>query len=185
MAAAAPEKVLGEEALVPELESLPEAETKRVQLVEVEALSTEMSTRELVAELPAESLTLAAREWVPSERELVLRLVDQEVVPDALRKVPPSTETCTELIVKTSEATPETETVPETVEPLAGLVMETEGGAGVTTLMLRLAEADVPVLSFTSTVKGEGPATVGVPEMVPDEFRVRPWGKAPLCRLQM
>ena len=156
-----------------------------MQLVEVEALSTEMSTRELVAELPAESLTLAEREWVPLERELELRLMDQEVVPEALRKAPPSMESCTELIVKPSEATPETETVPETVAPLAGLLMDTVGAAGVTTLMLRLAEADVPVLSFTATVKEDVPAIVGVPEMTPEELSVRPWGKAPLRRLQM
>jgi hypothetical protein len=151
-----------------------------VQFVAVEVLSTEMSTRELVAELPPESLTLAERECVPLERLLVLRLIDQLVVPEALTNDPPSTVSCTELIVKPSEATPEIEIVPETVEPLAGLEMETEGAAAVTILMLRLAEAEVPVLSFTATLKEDKPATVGVPEMEPDEERVRPVGSAPL-----
>jgi hypothetical protein len=151
----------------------------------VEELFTEMSTRELVAELPAESVTLAERVWGPLERELELRLMDQLEVPEALEKAPPSTDSCTELIDKPSEAMPETEIVPETVEPLAGLEMETEGGAAMTTLMLRFADAEALALSFTATVKGNEPATVGVPEMVPDEDRVRPWGKAPLKSLQV
>ena len=179
MELAAPWKDLGAEELVPELESLPEGEAKSVQLVAVEALLTEISTRELVAELPAESLTLAEREWVPSERELVLRLTDQLVVPEAFTKAPPSTDSCTELIVKPSEATPETEIVPETVELLAGLEMETEGAAAVTTLMLRLAEAEVPALSLTAAVKADEPETVGVPEMAPEEDKVRPGGSDP------
>src|SRR3984957_20172775 len=113
-----------------------------------------MSTRELLAELPAESVALAERVWDPLERELELRLMDQLEVPETLEKVPPSTESCTEVIDNPSEATPETETVPETVEPLAGLLIDTVGGAAVTTLMLRFVEADAPVLSFTTTVKG-------------------------------
>jgi len=88
------------------------------------------------------------------------------------------------VIGRPSEATPETERVPETVEPLAGEVIDTEGGAGETMLMLRLAEAEALALSFTTTVKGKVPATVGVPEMVPDELELTPWGKAPLRRLQ-
>jgi hypothetical protein len=83
-------------------------------------------------------------------------------------------------MVRPSEATPETTTVPETVEPLAGLLIDTVGGAAVTTLMLRFAEADAPALSFTTTVKGDVPATVGVPEMVPDEDRPRAVGSDPL-----
>ena len=74
MAAAAPEKVLGAEGLVPELELLPDGEAKRAQLVDVEALFTAMSTRELVAEWPAESLTFAESVCAPLERELELRL---------------------------------------------------------------------------------------------------------------
>src|SRR6266853_1286614 len=97
-------------------------------------------TRGLVAELPAESLTLAERVWEPLERELVLREKDQLEVPEALAKEPPSTESWTEVMARPSEATPETVVVPERVAPLAGLLMETEGAAAVTTLILRLAE---------------------------------------------
>ena len=82
-AAAAPLKVLGAEELEPELESFPEGEAKRVQLEEVEPLLTVMDTGELVAEMPAASVVLAEREWEPLEREEVLRLKDQLLVPEA------------------------------------------------------------------------------------------------------
>src|SRR5207249_4322308 len=75
---------------------------------------------------------------------------------------------------------PETVVVPETVTPFAGLLIETEGAAAVTTLMLRLAEAEPLAASLTPTVKGNAPATVGVPERVPDEDRLRPVGSVPL-----
>jgi hypothetical protein len=139
-----------------------------------------MSTRELVAEPPAESDILAEREWEPLERELVLREKDQEEVPEALEKEPPSTETCTEEIETPSEAVPETAMVPETVAPLAGLLIETVGAAAATTLMLRFADADVLALSFTATAKEDDPATVGVPEIIPDVDRLKPVGSAPL-----
>jgi hypothetical protein len=61
------------------------------------------------------------------ERELVLREKDQLEVPEALEKLPLSTETCTEVIATLSEAVPVTLRVPETVAPLAGEVMEMEG----------------------------------------------------------
>ena len=163
------------------MESLPEAEAYRVQSVAVvEPLFTVMFTGELVAELPAELLTLAERVCDPLEKELVLREKDQLVVPEALAKAPPSTETCTEVMVRPSEATPETVVVPETVAPFAGLLIDTVGGAAVTTLILRLAEAEALAASLTATVKGNAPATVGVPEMVPVEDRLRPVGRVPL-----
>jgi len=141
---------------------------------------TEKLTTELVADNPAESLTLAERVCDPLEKELVLREKDQLVVPEALAKEPPSTETCTEVMVRPSEATPETVVVPETVAPFAGLLIDTVGGAAVTTLILRLAEAEALAASLTATVKGNAPATVGVPEMVPVEDRLRPVGRVPL-----
>jgi hypothetical protein len=116
---------------------------------------------------------------------LVLREKDQEMVPEALEKVPPSTETWTEEIVRPSEATPETEIEPETVAPLEGEEIETEGGAAVPTVMLKLAEAEAPVESLTETVKGKEPATEGVPEIAPAEDNVKPVGSVPLERLQL
>ena len=149
-------------------------------VVVVEPLFTVMLTRELVAELPEESFTFAVSVCAPLERELVLREKDQLEVPEALAKAPPSTESWTEVMARPSEATPETVVVPETVAPFAGLLIETEGAAAVTTLMLRLAEAEALAASLTATVKGNAPATVGVPEMVPVEDRLRPVGSVPL-----
>src|SRR5438034_618913 len=95
------------------------------------------------------------------------------MVPEAFEKAPPSTESCTEVMGRPSEATPETVVVPETVAPFAGLLIDTVGGAAVTTLILRLAEAEALAASLTATVKGNAPATVGVPERVPDEDRLK------------
>jgi hypothetical protein len=145
---------LGKEGLVPELESLPEGEAKRVQSAAVEELLTVKSTRELVADLAAESMTLAEREWEPLERELELRAKDQLEVPEALAKAPPSRATWTEVMATPLLATPETVTVPETVPPLAGLLIETEGGAAVETVMPRDFEDEALAESFTTTVKG-------------------------------
>jgi hypothetical protein len=120
------------------------------------------------------------------ERELVFREKDQEEVPTAEKKLPPSTATCTERRATVSEALPEMEAVPERVAPLAGEVILTEGAGvtGVEMLMLRLAEAEWPAESFTNTVKRKEPATDGVPERVPVEERDRLVGKEPLARLQ-
>jgi len=51
--------------------------------------------------------------------------------------------TCTELILTESEAVPEMLMEPETVAPLAGEVIATEG-AGATTLMLKFWKRIVP-----------------------------------------
>jgi hypothetical protein len=53
-------------------------------------------------------------------------------------------------------------------------------GGTLATLMLRLAEAEALAVSLTATVKGNDPPTVGVPERVPDEDRLRPVGSVPL-----
>lgn len=52
----------------------------------------------------------------------------------------------------------------------------------LTGAMLRLSVADavVPALSRTSTMKVNEPAAVGVPETVPEEDRLSPLGNEPL-----
>jgi hypothetical protein len=52
--------------------------------------------------------------------------------------------------------------------------------AAVTALMLRLAEAEWPTASLTSTVKGKAPVTVVDPEIAPAEDKLRPAGSVPL-----
>src|SRR5579862_8685175 len=84
-------------------------------------------------------------------------------------------------MVRPSEAVPETVVVPERVAPLAGVVMETEGAAGETTLIERFAEAECAAASFTCTAKENVPATVGVPLIVPLGDKVVPVGNVPLA----
>src|SRR5438034_11506865 len=102
------------------------------------------------------------------------------MVPEAFEKAPPSTESCTEVMGRSSEATPETVVVPERVAPLAGLLMETEGAAAVTTWILRFAEAEALVADLTATVKEKASPTVGVPETDPREDELNPVGSLQL-----
>src|SRR6267378_2962686 len=78
--------------------------------------------------VPGVSVARAVSVCAALEREVVSRLKDQLVVPEAREKVPPSTRTWTELTPRGSEATPETVIVPETVAPLVGEEMATVGG---------------------------------------------------------
>src|SRR5437879_12788964 len=94
-----------------------------------------MFTGELVAELPAELLTLADRVCDPLEKEVVLREKDRLVVPEALAKAPPSTESWTEVMARPSEAAPAAVVVPDRVARLLGLLMETVGAAAVAWLL--------------------------------------------------
>ena len=178
MALAAPWNDFGEEGEVPEWESLPEGEANRVQSDASEPLLTVIATGELVVETPAVSVALAVRVWEPLERELVLRDIDQLEVPEVPAKEPLSTESCTDVMETLSEAVPETAVMPETVEPLAGEVMVTDGEE-VAILMLRLADAERAAASLTCAEKKNEPAEVGIPEMAPLLARARPEGSAP------
>jgi hypothetical protein len=82
------------------------------------------------------------------EREFVLRLKVQLLVPAALKKLPLSTETCTEFSGTVSEAVPATLIVPETVDPLTGAVIATVG-FGVPMLMLNVPDEECPAASLT------------------------------------
>jgi hypothetical protein len=184
VAAAAAEKDKGDEGEVPELEEDPEEEAYSVQSPAVDVLFTVTSTSELVADLPAESVTFALNVCEPFERELVSREKDQFTVPEAFANPPPSTDTCTELIAIVSEAVPVTEIVPEIVAPLAGDAMDTEG-CGVRTRMERFLDVVFATASLTCTVNGKDPATEGVPEIVPALLSERPFGREPLRTLHV
>ena len=134
------------------MESLPEGEANKVQSDAREPLLTVITMGELVVETPAASVALAVRVWEPLERELVLREMDQLDVPEVPAKELLSTESCTELMETLSEAVPETVVMPETVEPLEGEVMVTEGEE-VAILMLRLADAERAAASLTCAEK--------------------------------
>src|SRR5215469_6448981 len=72
---------------------------------------------------PAASVARAVRAWLPLASEPVASGNDHEVVPLALWKAPPSTDTATEDTEPLSAAVPATATVPLTVAPAAGEVM--------------------------------------------------------------
>ena len=99
----------------------------------LEPLET-VTEMEVLAVEPEESVARAVRVCGALESEVVLRLKDQLVVPEAVEKLPLSTCTATELRATASEAVPETVMVPETVAPLAGEEIATTGAepAGLT-----------------------------------------------------
>jgi hypothetical protein len=85
----------------------------------------------LSAVLPALSVVFATREWEPFDKEAVSRLNVQLLVPIAIAKLAPSTDSWTKEIDRLLEAVPDTVTIPDTVDPFAGDVIVTTGGATV------------------------------------------------------
>lgn len=183
VAEAADESDLGEEELAPE--PPPKGDAKIVQSDAPAPLFTAIETGELVAESLAESVTCAVIVWAPLLSKLVFSEKIQLEVPDADEYAPPSTATWTELMDTLSDAVPATETVPETVAPLAGELIVTAGeGVTALTLMPRLADAESDAASFTCTVKAKDPAVVGVPLIPPPGPSERLAGKVPETTLQ-
>ena len=107
-----------------------------------------MLTGALVALIPAVLLAFAVRVCDPFPSEAVLRLKLQLLVPEAVEKLPPSTETCTEARANVSDAVPVTLIVPETAAPFNGAVIAA-AGVEVSTLMLKVLDAEFPAASFT------------------------------------
>ena len=86
--------------------------------------------RRCLEEVPPElSVALAVSVWVALLKDAVSRLKLQLLVPEALEKLPPSTDTWTEEIERLLEAVPDTVIMPDTVAPFAGAVIDTTGGA--------------------------------------------------------
>jgi len=83
VAEAAPEKDLGEEGLVPELPLLPDGEAYSVQSDAKLPLLTFRSSKELVADLPEGSVSLALKVCVPLDKAVALTEKVQLVVPEA------------------------------------------------------------------------------------------------------
>jgi hypothetical protein len=104
---------------------------------------------------PELSVVLAVSVWVALLREVVFRLKLQLLVPEALEKLPPSTDTWTEEIERLLEAVPETVIVPDTVAPFAGAVIETAGGATalLTVTVLPALVVLIPAVSFAMAFK--------------------------------
>jgi hypothetical protein len=95
------------------------------------------------------------------EREVLPRLNDQLVVPEAGEKGPPSTCTATELIPRESEAVPETVMVPETEAPLVGEEMATVGGRALPVAEREMEAGELEALLATVRLPVTLPAAVG------------------------
>jgi hypothetical protein len=94
-----------------------------------EALLTVIEITLLKAVPPELSVAFAVSVWLALLKDAVSRPKLQLLVPEALEKLPPSTDTWTEEIERLLEADPDTVIVPDTVAPSAGAVIETIGGA--------------------------------------------------------
>src|SRR3989344_2074410 len=76
---------------------------------------------------PAASLATAVRVWVPFEVPVVLQVVEYGDVVSSVPRFAPSSLNWTPATPTLSVADAETATEPETVEPFAGAVKDTEG----------------------------------------------------------
>jgi hypothetical protein len=94
-----------------------------------EALLAVIEITLLKAVPPELSVAFAVSVWLALLKDAVSRLKLQLLVPEALEKLPPSTDTWTEEIERLLEADPDTVIVPDTVVPFAGVLIETTGGA--------------------------------------------------------
>jgi hypothetical protein len=111
---------------------------------------TVIKTRLPEAVVPELSVALAVSVWVVLLKDVVSRLKLQLLVPEALEKLPLSTDTWTEEIERLLEAVPDIVIVPDTVAPLAGAEIDTTGGA-MTLFTVTVSPALVvltPALSF-------------------------------------
>lgn len=120
-----------------------------------------LTETEVLAVVPRVSVARAVSVCAALEREVVSRLKDQLVVPEAREKVPPSTRTWTELTPRGSEATPETVIVPETVAPLVGEEMATVGGRATPVPDNAMMAGELVALLATWTPPVRLPAPVG------------------------
>src|SRR2546428_1287754 len=90
--------------------------------------ATVMLTEAVVAILPAASRATAVRMCAPAEASAVLQLVAYGAVVTSAPRLAPSSMNCTPTTPTLSVALAEIVTVPATVAPLAGAVIETSGG---------------------------------------------------------
>jgi hypothetical protein len=117
-------------------------------VVSVTLLSTLADTLPVVT-LPELSVARAVMVWVPLATVVVFHDQDQDVVPVAGCQAPPSTCTATLATDTLSLAVPETETVPPTVAPAAGDVIEI-AGATASPLLIETDSIEVDVLPSES-----------------------------------
>src|SRR6059036_2605324 len=126
--------------MVAELEVIPEA---LILETTGDALSTVTLTAADVAVLPAASRATAVKVWDPLTASVVFHEREYGAAVTSAPRFAPSSLNCTPTTPTLSVALAETVTVPETVEPAAGAVMETVGGVvsgGATVVNVKSAE---------------------------------------------
>src|SRR5205809_3067097 len=111
--------------MVAEMEVIPEA---LILEITGDALSTVTLTAAVVAVLPAASRATAIRLWEPPATSVVFHEREYGTVVSSAPRLTPSSLNCTPTTPTLSVALAETVTVPATVEPAAGAVMDTVGG---------------------------------------------------------
>src|SRR5437867_1629182 len=111
--------------MVAELEVIPEA---LILAITGDALSTVTLTAADVAVLPAASRATAVKVWDPLTASVVFHEREYGTVVSSAPRLTPSSLNCTPTTPTLSVALAETVTVPATVAPAAGAVIDTVGG---------------------------------------------------------
>jgi hypothetical protein len=132
------EETLVETATVPETVAPDAGEV--IEMVGAEELLTVIKTVALVVERPLEVLATAASEWLPLVSVAVFREKLNGAVVTVEPELLPSTMSCTPAVLE--ETLVVIGTVPETVAPEAGEVIETLGAPALATI-IETAELDV------------------------------------------
>ncbi len=106
-------------------------------------LETVTLTAGEVVTFPAASRALADSECVPFDAPTVFQEIAYGAAVSSAPRLAPSSRNCTPATPTLSEALAETVTVPETVAPAAGAVIETVGGteSGARVVALAVAES--------------------------------------------
>jgi hypothetical protein len=145
------EETLVETATVPETVAPDAGEV--IEMVGAEELLTEMVTVALVAVWPAELEATAAREWLPLVSAAVFREKPNGALVTAAPELAPSTLNCTLVVLE--ETLVETATVPETVAPDAGEVIEIVGAEELLTTTMTVALVAVWPAEFLAMAASE------------------------------
>jgi hypothetical protein len=145
------EETLVETATVPETVAPDAGEV--IEMLGAEVLLTVMVTVALVAVWADELEATAAREWLPLVSVVVFREKENGAVVTAAPELAPSTLNCTLVVLE--ETLVETATVPETVAPDAGEVIEMVGAEELLTMTMTKALLAICPAEFLATAASE------------------------------
>jgi hypothetical protein len=132
-----------------------------------------------VRELPAASRATAVNVWLPFDADVVFHAAEYGLIVSSAPAFTPSTLNCTPMTRTLSDALAVIVTVAETVDPLAGAVIDTDGRVLSALLTVTLTEAEVvlwPAASRATAVR------TCVPFVTPVVFHDFEYGAAYLPR---